>query len=58
MIKMEYYQQPPSYPVNYYNYSYSTSDWVSKYNKAMFPVFTIQTVIKAILLVLIFKLWG
>jgi hypothetical protein len=55
---MDYYHQTPTHPVNYYNYSYSTSDWVSKYNKAMFPVFTIQTIVKAILLFLIFKLWG
>lgn len=56
---MEYYQESlSSHPVNYHNYSYDTSNWVSQYNKAMFPLFLIQKIIKAILLVIILKLWG
>jgi len=55
---MEYYQDSYPHPIKYYNYTYDTSNWLSQYNKAMFPVFLIQKIIKAILLVIILKLWG
>jgi hypothetical protein len=59
IYKMEYYQESlSSHRANYHNYSYDVSNWVSQYNKAMFPVFLIQKIIKAILLVIILKLWG
>ena len=49
------YEQRHMHSVNYHNYSYHTSEWLTKYNEAMFPVFTIQTIIKAILLIIIFR---